>query len=188
MVLPPHGVGQPFRQGLLHWPGMQEGAEQGTQHICSFGCHGHHWQISTESSPCKYSSQLGERMTHPTGMDLVDHFLAPVHGQGIYRWQISRTHLCLPYTFTTLPSMVQLSLWDHHCPTSSSLVLVSSTTPCSTFPRETLQEKALRKIIFARKHGSVTKCLSHMITHGAHLPPPVGFPWLQGWLSSWALC
>jgi hypothetical protein len=42
LVLPPHGVGQPFCQGLLHGPGTQEGAEQGTQHTCSFGCCCHH--------------------------------------------------------------------------------------------------------------------------------------------------
>ncbi len=126
-------------------------------------------------------------MTQPTSMDLVDHFLAPVHGQGIYQQWTSGTHLCPPYTSTTLPGMFQLSLQGHHCPTSSTLILVSSTTPCLTFPRETLQEKALRKITFAHKQGSVTKSSSHTITHGAHLPPPVGFPWLQGWLSSQAL-
>ncbi len=125
-------------------------------------------------------------MTHPTGMDLVDHFLAPVHGQGIYQRWTSGTHLCCPYASTTLPGMVQLSLQGHHCQTSSTLVLVSSTTPCSTFPRETPQGKALCKITFACEQGSVTKSLSHMITHGARLPPPVGFPWLQGWLSSQA--
>ncbi len=92
-----------------------------------------------------------------------------------------------PYASTTLPGMSQLSLQGHHCPTSSTLVLVSPTTPCLTFPHETSQEKALRKITFARKQGSVTKSLSHMITHGAHLPPPVGVPWLQGWLSSQVL-
>jgi hypothetical protein len=163
---------------------MQEGAEQGMQHICSFGCCRHRWHISVGSPPCKYALQLGRRMTHPTGMDLVDHFLAPVHGRGIYQRRTSGTHLCPPYASTTLPGMVQLSLQSHHCPTSSTLVLLSSTTPCSTFPRETLQEKALREITFACKQGSVTKSLSHTITHGAHLPPPIGFPRLQGWLLS----
>ncbi len=40
------------------------------------------------------------------------------------------------------------------------------------------------RLLFARKQGSVTKSLSHTSTYGAHLPPPVGFPWLQGWLLS----
>ncbi len=124
LVLPPHGVGQPFCQGLLHGPGMQE-AEQGMQHICSFGCHRHCRQISVGSSPCKYALQLGGRMTHPTGMDLVDHFLAPVDGQGIYQQWTSGTHLCPTYASTTLPGMVhslfeatiaqllQLLFWYH---------------------------------------------------------------------------
>jgi hypothetical protein len=74
----------------------------------------------------------------------------------------------------TIAQLLQLSFWYH-----LRLRL--------TFPRETSKEKALREITFACEQGSVTKSSSHTITHGAHLPPPIGFPRLQGWLSSRAI-
>jgi hypothetical protein len=149
-------MGHPFVQGLSHGPGTQEGAERGTQLICSFGCRHHRWRISVSSSPCKYAPQLSGRMTHPTGMDLVDHFLAPVHGQGVYHRRTSGTDLHHPHASTILSGIVWHSFRGRHCPNSSTLGLVSFPPLCSAFSHETLQEKALRGFVPACKQGSIT--------------------------------
>jgi hypothetical protein len=141
LVLPPHGMGQSFCQRLSHGPRPQEGAEQGTQHICSFGCRRHRRQILVGSSPCKYAPQLSRRMTHPTGMHLVDHFLAPVHGRGIYHRCTSGTDLLHPHASTILSGMVWHSLRGRHCPTSPTLGLVSFPRPCSAFPMKHCKKK-----------------------------------------------
>ncbi len=116
IVAPTTWCGETTLKKMVRRSTMQEGSEQGTQHICSFGCNRHRWQFSVEPPPCKYASQLGRQMTHPTSMNLVDHFLAPVHGWGIHQQQTPVTHLCPPYASTTLPNMVQLSLRGHQCP------------------------------------------------------------------------
>ena len=126
-------------------------------------------------------------MTHPTGMDLVDHFLAPIHGQGIYQQRTSSTDLHHPHASTILSGMVWHSLRDHHRPTSPLLGLVSFPPPCLAFSHETSQEKALRGFVPACTQGSITQSSSCTITLGADLPPTIGFPMLQGWLSSQAL-
>jgi hypothetical protein len=126
-------------------------------------------------------------MTHPTGMDLVDHFLAPVHGRGIYHRRTSGTDLNHPHASTIFSSMVWHSLRGCHCPTSPTLSLVSFPPPCLAFSHETLQEKALCGFVPACTQGSITQRSSCAITHGADLPPTIGFPMLQGWLSSRAL-
>ncbi len=112
LVLPPHDMGQSFFQRLLHGPGPQEGTERGMQHICSFGCRRHCRQISVGSSPCKYAPQLSGRMTHPTGMDLVEHFLAPVHGRGIYQQRTSGTdlHHLLPFFPAWFGTLVEAAI------------------------------------------------------------------------------
>jgi hypothetical protein len=93
-------------------------------------------------------------MTHPTGMDLVlvDHFLAPVHGQGINQQCTSCTHLHHPYASTILLGMVWHSLRGRHCPISSTLGLVSFTPPRLTCPHKHCKKKlSVRLFLLAHR-------------------------------------
>ena len=129
-------------------------------------------------------------MTRPTGMDLVDHILVTIHGQGYHQ---RCTTSAYPHHPPTSPFYLQM-VWispHNYCHSTLRMSTVEPTSPpTSPFSRKTLQEETLDEVSFAGTaciETQNTQCLHPTIPRGAPLPPPVGYLGLQSWLSNRAV-
>ena len=133
---------------------------------------------------------VGGQMTRPTGMDLVDHILVTIHGQGYHQRCTTSAYPHHPPTSPFYLQMVWISPHDY-CHSTIRLSTVKPTSPpASPFSRKTPQEEPLHEVSFAGKaciEMQNTQCLHPTITRGTLLPPPVGYLSLQSWLSNRAV-
>jgi hypothetical protein len=126
-------------------------------------------------------------MTRPTGMDLVDHILVTVHGRGYHQRYSARNDISPPHVSPLYLHMVWISPQDHrHSTLQLSRVAPTvepTSLPTSPFSRQASQEEILHEVTFAREERNGTLRTGHTFTRGTPIPPPVGSPSLQGWLS-----
>jgi hypothetical protein len=129
-------------------------------------------------------------MTHPTGMNLVDHILVTIHGRNYHQQSPASADLHPPRTSPFYLHMVWISPHDY-CHSTLQLSTVEPTSPpASPFSRKTPQEETLHEVSFAGKaifEMQNTQRFHTTITRGAPLPPPIGYLSLQSWLSNRAV-
>jgi hypothetical protein len=126
-------------------------------------------------------------MTHPTGMDLVDHILVTVHGRGYHQRCTTSIYLHPPPNPPFYFQMVWISPHDYCHSTLRMPTVEPTSSPTLPFSHQTPKEETLHTVSFAGNACIETHCLNPTITRGASFPPPVGYLSLQSWLSNRAV-